>query len=210
MFNNMLKGGVSWPFIETEWSKQKYLSYYCESATFVLRGNIDNKSDVVVLGTFYIKPNWPGRASGICNGGFITNLNFRGKGIATVMGRAYMRLAKDLGYHGSVFNLVFEINKPSIRIWERLGFIKCGHIPKVARLKGIDHLVDAYQYYFDLSSYDHSKYPIQDVFKFDASSSSLSPSSSWKLKSSLYYIIVIIAVIISVLYFILSKSYFTL
>ena len=30
----------------------------------------------------------------------------RGKGVGTIMGQAFLRLARDLGYHASYFNLV--------------------------------------------------------------------------------------------------------
>ena len=102
-----------------------------------------------------MKPNFPGRSSHICNGGFITNKKYRGLGIATTMGKAYLRISKDLGYKGSLFNLVFESNQPSIKIWEKLGFIHIGTIPNSANLKNIDGFVDARMYYYDLTKYHY-------------------------------------------------------
>ena len=37
-------------------------------------------------------------------------------------------------------------------MWEKLGYKVLGIIPKVARLKGVEGLVDAKQYYFDLTT----------------------------------------------------------
>jgi len=96
-----------------------------------------------------------------------TNSHYRDKGVATICGRAYLRMAKDLGYRASVFNLVFDCNKPSIRIWKRLGFTRIGTIPKCAKLKNIDEYVDAHIYYYDLTQYDHSVYPMDKVFDQD-------------------------------------------
>lgn len=62
--------------------------------------------DVRVWGAFYIKPNFPGRCSHVCNGGFITDTRRRRRGVARLMGQAFLRLAKDLGYKASYFNLV--------------------------------------------------------------------------------------------------------
>lgn len=59
-----------------------------------------------VWGAFYIKPNFPGRCSHVCNGGFITDPCRRRRGVARLMGHAFLRLAKDLGYKASYFNLV--------------------------------------------------------------------------------------------------------
>lgn len=61
---------------------------------------------VKVWGAFYIKPNFPGRCSHVCNGGFITDPRRRRRGVARLMGHAFLRLARDLGYKASYFNLV--------------------------------------------------------------------------------------------------------
>ncbi|GLI76450.1 hypothetical protein PoHVEF18_004723 [Penicillium ochrochloron] len=97
----------------------------------------------VCLGTFYIKPNYPGRCSHICNAGFLTTSAARGKGVGQQMGEAYLDFAPKLGYKYSVFNLVFANNPASIRIWERLGFSVIGRVPKAARLANSEELVDA-------------------------------------------------------------------
>lgn len=62
-----------------------------------------------VWGVFYIKPNFPGRCSHVCNGGFITDPRRRRRGVAKVMGYAFLRLARDLGYVASYFNLVSSV-----------------------------------------------------------------------------------------------------
>ena len=59
-----------------------------------------------VWGAFYIKPNFPGRCSHVCNGGFITEPRRRRRGVARLMGHAFLRFAKELGYKASYFNLV--------------------------------------------------------------------------------------------------------
>ncbi|KAJ5287407.1 hypothetical protein N7478_003093 [Penicillium angulare] len=97
----------------------------------------------VCLGTFYIKPNYPGRCSHICNAGFLTTTLARGKGVGMTMGETYLELAPKLGYKYSVFNLVFANNPASIRIWEKLGFNVIGRVPKAARLANSEELVDA-------------------------------------------------------------------
>lgn len=65
---------------------------------------------VKVWGAFYIKPNFPGRCSHVCNGGFITDPRMRRRGVARLMGHAFLRFAKDLGYRASYFNLVRSIS----------------------------------------------------------------------------------------------------
>ncbi|PYI12762.1 hypothetical protein BO78DRAFT_457157 [Aspergillus sclerotiicarbonarius CBS 121057] len=95
------------------------------------------------LGTFYVKPNYPGRCSHVCNAGFFTTPAARNRGVGRVMGEAYLEVAPKLGYKYSVFNLVFENNVASVKIWEKLGFQIIGRVPGAARLANSPDLVDA-------------------------------------------------------------------
>ncbi|KAL4750816.1 hypothetical protein BDW72DRAFT_203562 [Aspergillus terricola var. indicus] len=79
------------------------------------------------LGTFYVKPNYPAR----------------NQGVGMVMGKAYLHFAPLLGYKYSVFNLVFENNVASVKIWKRLGFSIIGRVPGAARLANSEAPVDA-------------------------------------------------------------------
>jgi len=71
-------------------------------------------------------------------------------GVATLMGRAFCRFAKDLGYKSSYFNLVFESNVASVRLWEKLNFDRVATLEKAARLEGVEGLDTAFGYRFDL------------------------------------------------------------
>ncbi|WFD30508.1 hypothetical protein MSPP1_001529 [Malassezia sp. CBS 17886] len=86
-------------------------------------------------GFYYVKPNYPGRSSHICNAGFIVPSASRGHKLGTALGRSFLTFGPALGYKASVFNLVYETNKASARIWERLGFDFVGRIPKAGRLR---------------------------------------------------------------------------
>ncbi|KAL2856007.1 hypothetical protein BJY01DRAFT_242945 [Aspergillus pseudoustus] len=103
------------------------------------------------LGTFYIKPNYPGRCSHVCNAGFLTTGAARNQGVGIVMGQAYLQFAPLLGYKYSVFNLVFENNVASVKIWEKLGFNVIGRVPGAARLANSEGLVDALIFGKDLT-----------------------------------------------------------
>lgn len=50
----------------------------------------------VCLGSFYIKPNYPGRSSHVCNGGFIVTDASRNRGVGRLMGEAYLEWAPKL------------------------------------------------------------------------------------------------------------------
>ncbi|KAJ6160975.1 hypothetical protein N7470_004371 [Penicillium chermesinum] len=150
-FSAEITRGSTYP-MEEPMALQAYADYWF--GTFAVVAVLDDPSDSnglkegrdwekVCLGTFYIKPNYPGRCSHICNAGFLSATAARGKGVGQTMGEAYLDFAPRLGYTYSVFNLVFANNPASIRIWEKLGFSVIGRVPKAARLANSKELVDA-------------------------------------------------------------------
>ena len=48
------------------------------------------------LGSFYIKPNYPGRSSHVCNGGFLVTDAARNRGVGRLMGEGYLDWAPKL------------------------------------------------------------------------------------------------------------------
>ena len=48
------------------------------------------------LGSFYIKPNYPGRSSHVCNGGFLVTDAGRNRGVGRLMGETYLDWAPKL------------------------------------------------------------------------------------------------------------------
>lgn len=60
--------------------------------------------DKECLGSFYIKPNYPGRSSHVCNGGFIVTDGARNRGVGRLMGEIYLDWAPKLV---SIFVILF-------------------------------------------------------------------------------------------------------
>lgn len=86
-----------------------------------------------VLGAFYLKPNWPGRARLVANAGFIVAPDWRNKGLGYVLGATMIDYARTLGYRSVIFNLVFSQNHVARALWTRLGFRELGCIPEAVR-----------------------------------------------------------------------------
>ncbi|EUC40618.1 hypothetical protein COCMIDRAFT_108362 [Bipolaris oryzae ATCC 44560] len=102
------------------------------------------------MGSFYVKPNYPGRSSHVCNGGFLVNGKKRNLGVGKALGRAYLEWAPRLGFTYSVFNLVYETNVASCKIWDSLGFERIGRVKKCGILKSFPgRKVDAIVYGYD-------------------------------------------------------------
>lgn len=149
LLNIVIEEGMSWPF-EEPLSSEQFRNYFLSHAALVARN-----STGMVIGAFYCKPNFPGRCSHFCNGGFITDPVFRRQGIGKCMGRVFLRVARDIGFRAVLFNLVFVSNTASIRLWDSLGFKELARLPRVGRLKQGEF--DAVQYYYDLEISEASK-----------------------------------------------------
>lgn len=96
--------------------------------------SLPNDSDTYAF-AYYIKPNYPGRSSHMCNAGFMVPTASRGLGLGRIAARSYLFYGPACGYRGSVFNLVYANNEASLRLWSKLGFQEVGRIPDAGRLK---------------------------------------------------------------------------
>ncbi|KAJ3303489.1 hypothetical protein HDV03_003766 [Kappamyces sp. JEL0829] len=144
LLNEIIDQGQTYP-------QEHPLDFEAFTAYFSPAFACTERSTGQVLGAFYVKPNYPGRCSHICNGGFIVEPSQRGRGVGKAMGRAFLKIAPALGYQASIFNLVFESNVASVRLWTGLGFQIVGRVPKAGRLSGSNDLVDALVFYRDFS-----------------------------------------------------------
>lgn len=153
MLKEVVEEGQTYP--QDTMDKEHFENYYLSHDVFVVRDLLTKE----ILGSFYIKPNFPGRSSHICNAGFLVNKLHRKKGIGEIMFTKYLRIAKNLGYEGSFFNLVYSSNKGSVNLCRKLGFTEIGVIPKAGKMKGLGH-VDAIQFYYDLTNLNELGEPL--------------------------------------------------
>lgn len=83
-----------------------------------------------ILGTYYIKPNQPGQGAHVCNCGYVTVKEARGKGVASFMCCHSQEEAKRRNFRSMQFNLVVSSNGSAVRLWKQLGFHIVGTLPK--------------------------------------------------------------------------------
>jgi len=121
IFAEVIEEGVSYPQ-DGEVTLESFKAYYLSHDVFVLRDAASGD----ILGAFYIKPNFPGRCSHICNHGFLVPSHSRGLGIGTVMAKLSLPLTKALGYNAVYYNLVFTDNVHAIHMYRKLGFQQTG------------------------------------------------------------------------------------
>jgi GNAT superfamily N-acetyltransferase len=91
-----------------------------------------------LIGAYYIKPNFVGRAAHIANAGYFVLAAYRGTGVGRSLVEHSMLEARRLGFDALQFNLVFESN-PVRTMYERLGFSEIGRVPKA--VDGEDALI---------------------------------------------------------------------
>ncbi len=83
-----------------------------------------------ILGTYYIKTNYAGPGSHVCNCGYMVGPKARGRGLATAMCQHSQQMAVELGYKAMQFNLVAATNQTAVKLWTRLDFETVGRLPK--------------------------------------------------------------------------------
>ncbi|MGJ5675458.1 MAG: N-acetyltransferase family protein [Nostochopsis sp.] len=117
-------------------SPSEFAAFWLNQDAFVVKRAAESATlqSKEIWGAFYLKPNFPGRCSHICNAGFIVQPDKRGLGIGRFMGESMLSIAASLGYEGVIFNLVFANNIASIHLWKSLGFQTIGQIPRAVKL----------------------------------------------------------------------------
>lgn len=107
-------------------SETEALAYWLASdkETFVA------EDDGVVVGTYYIRANQGGGGSHVCNCGYMTSRDARGKGVARRMCEHSLHYAQTKGFLAMQFNFVVSTNERAVHLWQSLGFEIVGRLPR--------------------------------------------------------------------------------
>lgn len=129
LYGMIVQEGWSYPH-QRPLTREETYAYWFEGNTTI--GAFLDKPEVnpQLLGGFYLKSNWPGRARFVANAGFMVAPKWRSKGLGWLLGAVMLRHARDMGYRGVLFNLVFSQNHIARALWEKLGFETIGVIPQ--------------------------------------------------------------------------------
>ena len=109
--------------IDPQITEADALAYWTQARTYV--AEIDDR----VLGTYYLKTNQQGGGAHVCNCGYATHPDARGRGVASAMLEHSLKEAPATGYRAMQFNFVVETNEGAIRLWKRAGFAEVGRLP---------------------------------------------------------------------------------
>ncbi|HEV2758855.1 MAG TPA: GNAT family N-acetyltransferase [Acidimicrobiales bacterium] len=124
-FAGIVAAGEGYPQAPGPLAVADFDDYWLDHKSLVAVARHDRR----VAGSYYLKPNFPGRAAHIANAGYFVVPGLRGRGIGEALVRHSMEEAGRLGFDALQFNLVFASN-PARRLYERLGFEAVGRIPE--------------------------------------------------------------------------------
>ena len=124
-FAQVVAAGEGYPQPVGPLSVQDFRAYWLESKSAVAVARHEGR----LAGSYYLRPNFPGRAAHIANAGYFVVADLRGHGIGVALVEDSLTEARRLGFDALQFNLVFESN-PARRLYERLGFEAVGRIPE--------------------------------------------------------------------------------
>lgn len=129
IWNRVVEDGVAFPQEETltvETGREFFAAQsYCGVA-------VDGES---VVGLYILHPNNVGRCGHICNASYAVDFDHRGEHIGEKLVSDCLRMARELGFGVLQFNAVVESNVHARHLYERLGFVQLGTIPKGFRMK---------------------------------------------------------------------------
>jgi GNAT superfamily N-acetyltransferase len=96
-------------------------------------GDEINGGDAVVAGSVKITPNLQGPGSHVANASFMLAGQYRGSGIARMLGEYALSWARQAGYRAMQFNAVAETSTCSVALWTSLGFHILATVPEAFR-----------------------------------------------------------------------------
>lgn len=102
-----------------------------------------------VVGLYILHPNNVGRCGHIANTSYAIKSGYRGKHIGEMLVKDSIEQAGKHGFTILQFNAVVESNIHARHLYERLGFVQLGTIPKGFRMKD-GHYENICPYYLEL------------------------------------------------------------
>ncbi len=131
IWNEVVEEGVAFPQMESL-TLEEGESYFGEQSYCGVAENTDTKE---VLGLYTLHPNNIGRCGHISNASYAVKSNARGCHIGEMMVKNSLDMGRKLGFSLLQFNAVVKTNASARHIYEKLGFVELGIIPKGYLLK---------------------------------------------------------------------------
>ena len=128
IFREVVDSGSKFPYEAS--TDQEFERRFFEPGSKIY---ICRSAEKKVIGGFYLKPNFPGRACHIANAAYMISRESRGMGLGMLLGEASLLLAKESGFSAMQYNMVLSQNLPAVNLYKKLGFSIIGTIPNAIR-----------------------------------------------------------------------------
>lgn len=128
IFREVVDSGEQFPY-ESSSMEEFYRQFFTPHGQVYVCHTLDGE----VIGGFYLRPNFSGRSSHIANAAYMIRSTYRGNGIGTLLIKASLHLAKDLGFRAMQFNMVLSQNRLAVKLYQKLGFNIVGTLPEAIR-----------------------------------------------------------------------------
>lgn len=125
IFQEVNKDGTTFPYF-AETTREEFVAIWIPTGgtTYVA------EKDDQIVGSYVIKPLWPGRGSHIAHGSYMVSSGSRGGGVGFSLGEHSIEAARKAGFRAMQFNLVVSSNHSAVRLWKKLGFNIIGTVPQ--------------------------------------------------------------------------------
>ena len=131
IWNDVVTDGIAFPQEELL-NQETAISFFSEQSYTAIAEDIKSSQ---VIGLYILHPNNIGRCSHICNASYAVKKESRGQHVGEKLVLDCLEKGKSLGFKILQFNAVVASNIHARHLYERLGFIQLGTIPKGFRLK---------------------------------------------------------------------------
>lgn len=124
IWNEVVEAGNAFP--QEEGLNEDNAYEFFKSQSFSAVAEDDGK----VAGLYILHPNNIGRCGHLANSSYAVKSSVRGKNIGEKLVSHSLKQAKELGFGVLQFNAVVSSNAAAIHLYEKLGFVKLGVVPK--------------------------------------------------------------------------------
>lgn len=128
IFRDVVETGSQFPYAYSSMEEFRRQFFSSQAQVYVCQ-TLDGE----VAGGFYVRQNYSGRSSHIANAAYMMHETHRGKGVGTLLVKASLQIAKELGFRVMQFNMVLSQNTLAISLYQRLGFKIVGTLPEAVR-----------------------------------------------------------------------------
>lgn len=124
VWNEVVENGEAFPQIDLL-TIEKGLEFFATQTLSVV-ANLDGK----IMGLYLLHPNNVGRCAHIGNASYAVVSSVRGLGLGRALVEDSLNQAAKKGFLGLQFNAVVASNATAIHLYEDMGFVRIGTIPR--------------------------------------------------------------------------------